>query len=123
MIAGKKIETFRDLIVWQESRKLAVKIYQATKFFPKEEVFCLVSQMRRAVVSVASNIAEGFGRPTGKDRVKFYWIAKGSLLELESQVLIAESIGYLTQEDRKQLEENIWTTSKLLAGLIKKTRI
>lgn len=93
MTGGKKIQNFRDLIVWQESRDLAVTVYRFMKIFPKDEVFCLVSQMRRAVVSISSNIAEGFGRSTAKDRVKFYCIARGSLLELESQVLIAENIG------------------------------
>jgi len=77
--------------------------------------------MRRAVVSISSNIAEGFGRSTAKDRVKFYGIARGSLLELESQILIAESIGYISEKERIIIEQEIWEVSKILSGLIRKT--
>jgi four helix bundle protein len=121
MTEGKRIQNFRDLIVWQKSRELAVSVYRYTKLFPEDEIFCLVSQMRRAVISVSSNIAEGFGRTTAKDRVKFYGIARGSLLELESQVLIAESIGYISEKERLILEQEIWEVSKILSGLIRKT--
>ena len=121
MTEGKRIQNFRDLIVWQKSRELAVSVYQCTKLFPQDEIFCLVSQMRRAVVSVSSNIAEGFGRTTAKDRVKFYGIARGSLLEIESQILIAESIGYISEKERVVIEQEAWEVSKILSGLIRKT--
>lgn len=121
MMEGKRIQIFRDLIAWQKSRDLSVNIYQCTRSFPKDEVFCLVNQMRRAVVSISSNIAEGFGRSTAKDRIKFYGIARGSLLELESQMLIAESIGYISEKERIIIEQEIWEVSKILSGLIRKT--
>lgn len=121
MMEGKRIQNFRDLIVWQKSRDLSVTIYRQTKLFPQDEIFCLISQMRRAVVSISSNIAEGFGRSTAKDRVKFYCIARGSLLELESQVLIAESIEYISEKERVIIEQEIWEVSKILSGLIRKT--
>jgi len=75
-----KIEEFTDLIVWQEGHKLVLQIYKITKLFPKEETYSLTDQMRRAAVSVTSNIAEGFGRQGMKEKVQFYFLAKGSLV-------------------------------------------
>ncbi len=118
---AKKISSFQDLFCWKEAHALALLIYKITKNFPKEEMFGLTSQMRRASVSIVSNIAEGYGRPTGKDRVKFFWIAYGSLLEVESQILIAKDLGYIEGE-KMDLQGSIVTTGKLLLGLIKKTR-
>lgn len=118
---GKRISSFQDLFCWKEAHALALLIYKITKNFPKEEMFGLTSQIRRASVSIVSNIAEGYGRPTGKDRIKFFWIAYGSLLEAESQVLIAKDLGYI-QGKETDLEEGIMKTGKLLLGLIKKTR-
>lgn len=121
MEEGKKICSFQDLFCWKEAHALALMTYKITKNFPKEEMFGLTSQMRRASVSVVSNIAEGYGRPTGKDRIKFFWIAYGSLLELESQIFIAKDLGYIEGE-KVGLQESIVKTGKLLLGLIKKTR-
>lgn len=117
----KKICSFQDLFCWKEAHALALLIYKITKNFPKEEMFGLTSQVRRASVSIVSNIAEGYGRPTGKDRIKFYWIAYGSLLEVESQILIAKDLGYIEGQGA-DLQESIVKTGKLLLGLIKKTR-
>ena len=80
-----KIREFTDLIVWQETHKLVLLVYKTTKYFPKEEVFALTSQMRRSAVSIPSNIAEGFGRHSYKEKVQFYYLAHGSLLELKNQ--------------------------------------
>jgi four helix bundle protein len=86
--------SFRDLLVWQNAKTLAVGIYQATERFPKNELFGLTNQMRRAAVSVPSNIAEGQGRGTKPDFTKFLCIARGSLLELETQIDIAVELGF-----------------------------
>lgn len=89
--------SYRDLRVWQSSMELVTHIYRATQNFPKEERYGLVSQMRRAAVSVPSNIAEGKGRLTDRDHAHFYSQARGSLLELETQILIAKRLNYLSQ--------------------------
>jgi len=81
----QKITSYRDMLVWQESRKLATLIYRLTDNFPSSEQFGITNQMRRAVVSVPSNIAEGFGRASSKEKAQFYYISKGSLSELETQ--------------------------------------
>ena len=77
---NQKIKSFTDLKTWQEGHQIVILVYKITKEFPKEEIFGLVSQMRRAVVSITSNIAEGFGRQTYKEKVQFYYIAQGSLI-------------------------------------------
>lgn len=118
----KKIQKFQDLFAWQEAHKLALLVYRISKDFPKEELFALTNQIRRAAVSVPSNIAEGYGRPGGKDRVHFFWIAKGLLLEVESQFLIAKDLGYLKNNaSEKEFESQREKTDKILTGLIKKT--
>ena len=119
----EKIKRFQDLFAWQESHKFVLLVYTVSRVFPKEELFALTSQIRRAAVSIPSNIAEGYGRPSGKDRVHFFWIAKGSLLEVESQFLIAKDLGYLKNTTlidtfNAQLEK----TDRILTGLIKKTK-
>ncbi len=121
-IVTTPIKSFTDLRVWQESHKLAVQIYIFTKKFPKEETFSLVDQMRRAAVSVTSNIAEGFGRQTYKEKVQFYYIAQGSLTELKNQLLIARDIGYGEKNDFQSLAEQANFSHKLLIGLIRKSK-
>ena len=119
---NQKIKSFTDLKTWQEGHKLVIMIYKITKDFPKEEIFGLVSQMQRAVVSITSNIAEGFGRQTYKEKVQFYYIAQGSLIELKNQILIAKDISYLNEKDFNKLVDQINLTHQLLQGLIKKTK-
>ncbi|MDD5626597.1 MAG: four helix bundle protein [Patescibacteria group bacterium] len=80
----KKIKSFTDLDAWKEGHKLVLMVYEITKKFPKEEMFGLVSQMRRCVVSITSNIAEGFSRQTYKDKICFYSRAQGSVTELQN---------------------------------------
>src|SRR3989344_7664016 len=119
----EKIKRFQDLFAWQEAHQLALLVYKISKEFPKEELFALTSQIRRAVISVPSNIAEGYGRPSGKDRVHFFWIAKGSLLEVESQFLIAKDLGYLNNNDLVHtFTLHLEKTDRILTGLIKKTK-
>jgi four helix bundle protein len=119
----EKIKKFQDLFAWQEAHQLALLVYRISKEFPKEELFALTNQIRRAAVSIPSNIAEGYGRPTGKDRVHFFWIAKGSLLEVESQFLIAKDLGYIKNISfEKIFLVQLEKTDKILTGPIKKTR-
>ena len=88
--------SYRDLRVWQRAMDLVVSVYCATQEFPREELYGLTSQMRRASVSIPSNIAEGKGRSTDRDRALFFCHARGSLLELETQILIAQRLLYLS---------------------------
>ncbi len=117
-----KIETFTDLNVWREGHKLVVMIYKITKGFPKEEIYSMVDQMRRAAASITANIAEGFGRQTYKEKVQFYYMAKGSLSELKNFILIAKDVGYLSNEDFKLLVEQANIVDQILQGFIKKTK-
>lgn len=118
----KKIVKFTDLDSWKEGHKLVLLTYELTKGFPKEEVFGLVSQMRRCAVSITSNIAEGFSRRSFKDKVHFYIMAQGSLTELQNQLLIARDIRYIHQTQFSQAAELSVVTHKILSGLIKKTQ-
>lgn len=93
-----------------------------TKKFPKEEVFGLVSQMRRAAVSVTSNIAEGFGRQGYKEKVQFFFVSQGSLIELKDQLLVARDIHYIDSLQFAKVREQADTTHKLLQGLITKSK-
>lgn len=92
------ITQFTELIVWQKAHKLVLEVYQLTEFYPPSELFGLVSQSRRAAVSIPSNIAEGFKRKTKADSLHFYTIADGSLEELKYQLLLAKDLGYIPQE-------------------------
>ena len=113
-----KIRHFKDLIAWQVAHDLAVAIYGATAIFPKSEQFGLTSQMRRAAVSITSNIAEGYGRWTAADKKHFYVIAMGSAHELESQLLIAKDVGHLSEITVVGLLEKTERSCRLLNGLI-----
>jgi len=117
-----KIKEFTDLKVWQVGHELAITIYFITKKFPKEEMYLLVSQMRRCAISITSNIAEGFGRKSYKEKVQFYYLAQGSLTELKNQILLAKEVGYLTTEDFSKLLELANETHKILQGLIKSSK-
>lgn len=117
-----KIKTFRDLIVWQRGHELVLFTYLATKNFPKEEQFGLVSQMRRAAVSITANIAEGFGRFQSKDREHFYVMSYGSLVELDNHYQIALDLGYTNKNDSEKARDLIVQTSKLLNALLKTHR-
>lgn len=119
---SRKIKSFTDLNSWEESHKLVLMIYKETKSFPKEELFGLVSQMRRCAVSVTSNIAEGFSRQSFKEKVQFYSISHGSLAELQNQLLIAKDVGFIEKEKFKELAEQTVICHKIIAGLIKKSK-
>ena len=117
MYNKNKIKSFNDLNAYQEAHNLVLMIYQITKSFPKEERFCLVDQLRRAAVSIASNIAEGFSRNTNKDKCQFYALALGSLSELQSQLLIAKDLKYLNQQTFNLIAQQSIIVRKLLSGL------
>jgi four helix bundle protein len=115
----KKITGFRDLNVWQRAYELTLNLYRATKRFPKEETFGLTSQIRRAAASVPANIAEGYERNHRKEYLQFLFIAKGSLGELDTYLLLARDIGYMTTEDFDHVNAKRHETMKMLQGLIK----
>lgn len=117
-----KIDSFTDLKVWQEGHKLVLLVYKITKNFPKEEVYSLTDQMRRAAASVTANIAEGFGRQSYKEKIQFYYLSKGSLLELKNFILIGRDVGYLSSKDFNLLADQANNTDRLLQGFIKKSK-
>ena len=113
-----KIETFRDLEVWQEAMNLVIQIYKITKIFPKEEMFCLTNQMRRAAISIPSNIAEGNSRKHTKEYLNFLSIAEGSLAELRTQIEIAYRLEYLNEAALNQIYENLNKIGRMMTRLI-----
>lgn len=114
------MHNFKELIVWQKTRILNKQLYELTSSFPKEEIFGLTSQIRRACISVSSNIAEGCGRQTEKDLVNFLGIALGSSSELESQCIVATDLGFLTEKDLEEIQSQITEIQKMLTKLMAK---
>ncbi|MBJ2161806.1 MAG: four helix bundle protein [Muribaculaceae bacterium] len=110
---------FKDLLVWREARKLTKEIYQVTAYFPEIERFGLTNQLRRAAVSVISNIAEGQARATTKDFLHFLTIAKGSLAEVECQIIISHDLGYISNDQLAKIDNTRLSTLRLLILLIK----
>ena len=117
-----KIQDFTDLDAWRYSHILVLEVYRLTKKFPKSEVFGLISQIQRASVSITSNIAEGFGRQTYKEKFQFYYQSHGSLTEVKNQIILAKDLGYINQNDFDAIMEKLITSHKLLQGLIRKTK-
>ena len=111
---------YKNLTVWQKAMMLAKDIYSVTASFPKSETFGLVSQMRRCVVSIPSNIAEGYGRGTNKDLVHFLYTSLGSSNELETQLILSREFTYLTDEDASMLLQLNGQVNKMLSSLIYK---
>ena len=109
---------FSELDVWKRSRELANHIYDITKSFPKDEMFGLTNQMRRAAVSVASNIAEGCGRQHSKDAIQFFYIARGSVFELEAQLYIASDQNYFEENVLEASLGQVTTCKRVLNGFI-----
>jgi len=117
-----KIQSFTDLDAWKEGHKLVLIIYQVTKHFPKEEMFGLVSQMRRCAVSITSNIAEGFSRHSYKEKIQFYSTSLGSVTELQNQLLIARDVSYIDKENFCNIAELSVKVHKIINGLIKSSK-
>ena len=116
------IRSFKDLIVWQRSMVLAVRIYRITQELPGSEQFGLTSQLRRAAVSVPSNIAEGYGRQSTGNYKQFLSISRGSLMEIETQIDICERLKYLAVSDTADIFKEIIEISKMLTSLISKIK-
>lgn len=116
------IKSFTDLKAWQEAHRLAIQIYEASKSFPLSEQYGLTQQVRRAALSVSSNIAEGFSRGTYKEKIRFYEMAVGSLTEVQNQILFARDIGLLQEDSFNQLATQTIRTGKILRGLITASR-
>ena len=111
--------TYRDLDVWKKARSFVKEVYLVTRNFPKDEMYGLMSQMRRCAVSIPSNIAEGYGRQFKKETIQFLHIARGSLFELETQLFIASDLSYIDEECLEKFLMQLDDCKKLLNGLIK----
>lgn len=118
----KKIVEFTDLKAWKEAHTFVLLVYRVTKKFPREEVFSLTDQVRRAVTSVTSNIAEGFGRHSFKEKIRFYYIAQGSLSEAKNHLFVARDLAYISTKEFDTLFQQANTAHKLLQGLITKSK-
>jgi len=117
---SKKIQTFKDLRVWQKGIELVRQIYQITKSFPQEEQYGLVSQMRRAAISIPSNIAEGFRRRFSREQKQFLNVALGSSAELETQLIIAKELNYLDKNREQEIMSALNYISAMLVTMCKR---
>lgn len=115
----EKIKRYNDLLVWQHSMELAKKVYSVTSHFPKEELYGLTSQLRRAAVSVAANIAEGHARNTTGEFRQFLGIARGSLAELETLIILSDGLGLMSPETEQKLLEETEAINKMLNSLLR----
>ncbi len=113
---------FRQLRVWEDAHQLTLEVYRLTKQFPKEELFALTNQLRRAVASIPSNIAEGCGRGSNKDYANFLQIALGSAFEVDYQLLLAKDLVYLDKENYDATNKKIDAVKRQLASLLQKVR-
>ena len=110
-------QNFRSLRAYQESKELVKQVYELLKKFPKEEQYALCDQLRRSVISVPSNIAEGMGRYSTKEQVHFLEIAFGSLMEVSAQMDVACDLAYVTNEDLKSIDARVEAVAALISGL------
>ncbi len=115
-MAGKN---YRDLLVWQKAMDLVEDVYRVTKPFPREEIYGLTAQLRRAAVSIPSNIAEGQGRRSDREFLNFLSIAHASLREVETQILIAQRLKYVNEDKKSELFEQTSEVGRLLNGLMR----
>ena len=116
----EKIQSFKQLRIWNKGIEIVEDVYRSTRAFPREEQYGLISQMRRAAVSISSNIAEGFKRFHAKEYRQFLHITLGSAAELETEAIIAQKLGYLTEDGLKVLSEKIESLSKMTSALLRK---
>src|SRR5438477_12224 len=115
--SGNKIQKFTDLHAWQEGHKLVLMVYKNTEKFPEKERYSIIDQMRRAAVSLTSNIAEGFSRRSSKEKNRFYCMAQASLVELQNQFIISRDVGYLSNNEFNVIADQSVVANKLLNGL------
>lgn len=116
----KTIKSFKDLRIWQKGIEIVEDVYLLTEKFPKAELYGLTSQMRRAAISIPSNIAEGFKRYHNKEYKQFLYITLGSAAELETQLIIAKELKYISQEEMEKICEKIDHLSKMITVLLRK---
>lgn len=114
------MKTHKNLVVWQKSMLLVRRVYQLTQTFPKDEIYGLTSQIRRAAVSIPSNIAEGYGRSTDKEIIRFLYVSSGSASEVETQLIICRDIEYLSAEQFMELDVLTNEIIRMLSSLINK---
>ena len=112
------LRSYRELVVWQKAVALVIDVYSITKGFPRDEIYGLTSQLRRSAVSIPSNIAEGQGRATKGEFVQFLGHARGSLFELETQIVIAKALGYIAPETEERLTAQVTEVARILNGLL-----
>jgi len=120
--ANEMSGTYVDLEVWQAAVKLAIQVYRLTQDFPREEMYGLTSQLRRAAVSVPSNIAEGKGRSSDRELIQFLCHSRGSLFEIETQLAISEKLGYGKKEEYDSVRNGTARIGRMLNGLIRSMR-
>ncbi len=116
---AERIRTYRDLIAWQRAFQLGLRIYKLTRELPDHERFGLISQLRRGSISIASNIAEGYGRGSTSDYVRFLKIARGALYELDTQLQFAVELGYVSSSQFEEVNQHLLEAERVLAGLIR----
>jgi len=115
-----KIRNFRDLELWKLGKEIVLNVHRATGDFPKEEMYGLVSQMRRAAISIPSNVAEGFNRKHNPEYRQLLYVALGSCAELETQIEVAHDLKFLSADDRDSMLEKLDHESRMLRNLIKR---
>jgi len=117
-VGTKPATTYEDLTVWRRAMDLVLEVYRCTVSFPRQEIYGLTSQMRRSAISVPSNIAEGKGRSSRRELLQFLFHARGSLLELRTQITISYELGFLSPIEGKNLTDRASEVGRLLNGLI-----
>ena len=115
----EKSTTFKDVLAWQKAHKFVLLTYKTTKQFPKEEVYGLTSQFKRAAISIAANIAEGYKKKGTKDKLRFFNISQGSLEECRYFILLSNDLNFINNQQEKELNESIEEASKLLNAYCK----
>lgn len=120
---GDEIKTHKDLMIWQRSVELVTWVYRITNDYPKSEIYCLTNQIRRAVISIPSNIAEGAGRKSTKELIQFLYIALGSISELETQFIISKNLNYINQTQFTQLCNELQELIRMTTALIRKLNV
>ena len=114
------MKTYRDLLVWQKAIAFVTEVYKTTKIFPKEELYGLTAQLKRSAISIPSNIAEGYGRKSKKDYIRFLQIAMGSIFEIQTQLEISKNLSFLPEDGFTELFEYSRELERMLSSLISK---
>ena len=118
-----EVRTYRELLVWQKAIALVTRVYMTTRDFPPAELYGLTSQMRRAAVSIRSNIAEGYARKSDGDFARFLRMSCGSVYELQTQLVITVNLGYVSKDESHELVDSLHEIEKMLSSLIGKVTV